>query len=360
MAKKSRQSEPQPPQPEKRPEPLEKASGLYETGKRIYQGVYVRWGRLPAVVVVVLVIMMILWWKWPDIKERPGVEPVMGWLEQLTPVEGPRQDQVLLPHVDPGKFTVFVADLDHDEGNNARDVIVSILEDTAGIRVDRLETVIPAGKTSEVEAGHERARKYLNDSGAGLLIWGARLSVDGRETVHLYITPRQTADLADPARPYELTPDLIIDPSFWGDLVQAVRLAVVAYVSADHSPKDCSNTSQQLSNLIDNVRQHVDGDRARNWSPSTRISIRLSLAEALRILGAITGRPEPFSDAVQLCRMAVAEAEPHSEAWARAQVELGVSVLSAASLKTPAEQISALSEALRSFHAALEVFRTGI
>jgi tetratricopeptide (TPR) repeat protein len=270
--------------------------------------------------------------------------------------------QVRLPHADPSKFTVLVAELDHDEGNSARDAIVIALENTAGIVVDRLDTAIPAGRTSEVEAGHECARKYLKDSGAKLLIWGTRLVVDGREIINLYLTPLQTADMPDTAKLYDLDPqpDLVIDPSFLGDLVQAVQLAVVNYVTTGHDTEQCSNSAQQLSTLIDDVHDRVDGDKANSWPPTTRISVRLSLAVALRTLGTITGSPEPFSEAVSVCRAAIAEARPNSEAWATAQVQLGTSQGYLVSWGTPAEKVRNLKEELKSFQAALGVFRTGV
>ncbi len=274
-------------------------------------------------------------------------------------VEGPRKDQVRIPHVDPTKFTVLVAQLDHDDGNGAQEAIVIALEDTAGIVVDRLNAAIPAGKTSEVEAGHLLARKYLKDSGAKLLIWGTFLVVDGRETINLYLTPLQTVDVPDTARLYELVPDLVIQPSFLGDLLQAIQLAVVDYVTTGHNTEPCSNTAQQLAILIDDVRQRVDGDKAKSWSPTTRISVRLSLAAALRTLGAITGSPEPDTDAISVCRTAMAEAKPHSEAWARAQLQLGMSYESLAAWGTPAERVRNPKEALESFRAALGVLGKG-
>lgn len=275
-------------------------------------------------------------------------------------VNGPRKDQVRLPHVDRNKFTVLVAELDHDNEGTAREAIIVALEDTAGIVVDRLHTAIPAGKTTEVEAGHERARKYLKDSGANLLIWGSRLMVNGRERINLYFTPLQAA-YPDTAKLYELDPqpDLVIDPAFLGDLVQAVQLAVVDYATTGHNKENCSNVAQQLRTLIDDVRQRVDGDRARSWSPTTHISVRLALAAALRTFGGTTGTQEPFTDAIGICRDAISEAKPRSEAWAASQVELGRSYLSLASWGTPEERVQNLKEALRSFRAALGVFRTG-
>ncbi len=266
-----------------------------------------------------------------------------------------------MPHADPSKFTVLVAELDHDEGNRARDAIVIALENTAGIVVDRLDTAIPAGGTSEVEAGHECARKYLKDSGAKLLIWGTRLVVDGREIINLYLTPLQSADIPDTAKLYGLDPqpDLVIDPSFLGDLVQAIQLAVVDYMTTGHDTENCSNTAQQLSTLIDDVRQRVEGDKARSWSPATRTSVRLSLAAALGTLGTITGSLEPVTDAVRICRAAIAEVKPHSEAWARAQFALGMSYFSLLLRGTFAEKVQNLKQALESFQAALGVFRTG-
>ncbi|MGB3552899.1 MAG: hypothetical protein WA993_19630, partial [Candidatus Binatus sp.] len=269
--------------------------------------------------------------------------------------------QVRLPRADPSKFTVLVAELDHDEGNSARDAIVTALGSTAGIVVDPLDTAIPAGGTSEVEAGHECARKYLKDSGAKLLIWGTRLVVNGREIINLFLTPLQSADMPDVAKLYGLDPqpDLVIDPSFLGDLVEAVQLAVVEYVATGQNAENCSNTGQQLSALIDDVRQRVEGDKARSWSPTTRISVRLSLAAALNTLGTITGSREPLTEAVSVCRAAIAEAKPHSEAWAKAQFELAASYIFLARWGTFAEKVRNLKEALESYRAAPGAFGTG-
>jgi hypothetical protein len=290
----------------------------------------------------------------------PDFLPNRGQL-LLQLVKGPQEDQVRLPRVDPSKFTVLVAELDHDDGNRAQETIVIALEDTAGIVVDRLDTAIPAGKTSEVEDGHRLARKYLKDSGANLLIWGSRVVVDGRDRFNLYFTPLQAAD-SDTAKLYmsDPPPDLVIDPSFLGDLVQAIQLAVVDYATTGHGTENCSSIAQQLSTLISDVRQRVDGDRARSWSPTTRISVRLSLAAALRTFSTITGTRGPSTDAVGLCLSAIAEAKPRSEAWAEAQFELGRSYIAVSRWGTPAERVESLKEALGSFRAALRVFRSGV
>jgi tetratricopeptide (TPR) repeat protein len=275
-------------------------------------------------------------------------------------VRGPQKDQVRLPKVDLSKFTVLVAELDHDKEDSAREAIVVALEDTAGIVVDRLDAVIPAGETSEVTAGHERARKYLNDSGAKLLIWGSRLVVDGHERINLYFTSLQPPD-TDTAKLYTLDPqpELVIDPSFLGNLVQAVQLAVVDYATAGHDTENCSNIARQLNDLIDDVRRRVNGDRARDWSPITRVSVRLSLAAALWTFGEITGTWEPFTDAIDVDRSAISEAKPRSEVWASAQFELGRSYLFLAEWETPAEKVQILKKALESFQSTLGVFRSG-
>ncbi len=269
-------------------------------------------------------------------------------------------EQVHLPQVDRSKFTVLVAELDHDDGNRAQEAIVAALEGTAGIVVDPLDAAIPAGKTSDVEAGHVLARKYLKQSGAKLLIWGSHLVVDGRETINLYLTPLQSADITDaPPRHYEFVPDLVIDPSFLGDLVQAIQLSVQDYVTTSHGTNDCSETAQQLSTLIDNVRERVDGDQSRSWSLSSRISVRLALAAALRTFGTITGNSEQDEDAVEVCRAAVAEAKPQSESWAIAQLQLGASYSALTKWGTQAEKSRNSKEALNSFREAAGVLRTG-
>jgi hypothetical protein len=263
-----------------------------------------------------------------------------------------------LPHADPNKFTVFVAELADDQQNTARNAIVIALQNTEGITIQLLSTSIAAEGSSEVEVGEERARKYLKQSGAELLIWGALLPIDGHETVHLYFTTLRTAGVEDLVGQYELQPSLIIDPSFWGDLVDSIRLAVVS--SATTTAHDnCSKISQQLKALIEAVSRSIDGAGAQYWPTSTRMSVRLSLARALINLGFLTGKREPFQEAVELCRSAIAASASNSKTGAAAEVLLAASLSGASQFDAPSEAAQDMTEASENNRLAIRSLTPG-
>jgi hypothetical protein len=83
MAKKGTSHEARADKPaEKLPEPLEQARSL----KQLYVWVRKRWGRVAAVAAVCFLVAAVVWWKWPEIKERPGIAQVVAWFAQLTPI----------------------------------------------------------------------------------------------------------------------------------------------------------------------------------------------------------------------------------------------------------------------------------
>jgi hypothetical protein len=107
---------------EELPEPLKKASGLLNAGKQLYVRVEKRWGRGAAIAVIGLLVGLVggllVWWKWPDIKQRPGIEQVVEWVKQLTPV----------PTCSGQNFCVAVADLQNDSDNHFSGWIVDAVE----------------------------------------------------------------------------------------------------------------------------------------------------------------------------------------------------------------------------------------
>ena len=172
MAKKGTSPKPRADKPsEKLPEPLEEASGLVNAGKQLYVWVRKRWGRVAAVAAVCLLGVALVWWGWPELRERPGVEQVVEWFEQLTPI----------PTCSGQNFCVAVAELQRDPDNKFGDRVadeVEKLQDivspqegggqgaSAGIEVIRIpRTISTAGnktRTAETNALIE-ARHYLKN-----------------------------------------------------------------------------------------------------------------------------------------------------------------------------------------------------
>src|SRR5215472_17133145 len=124
MAKKGTSPKPRADKPsEKLPEPLEEASGLVNAGKQLYVWVRKRWGRIAAVAAVCLLGTALIWWGWPELRERPGIELLVEWFEQLTPI----------PTCSGQNFCVAVADLQNDSDNKFGGAIVDAVENLQDI-----------------------------------------------------------------------------------------------------------------------------------------------------------------------------------------------------------------------------------
>jgi len=70
--------------PDKLPAPFEGARGLYETTGGIYRWLRLRWGALPSAVLVAVLPIALLWWYWPDIRERPGVDSLVAYIDTFS------------------------------------------------------------------------------------------------------------------------------------------------------------------------------------------------------------------------------------------------------------------------------------
>lgn len=186
---------------EKLPEPLEEASGLVKAGKQLYVWVRKRWGRVAASVAVLLLGVVLVWWEWPELRERPGIERVVAWFEQLTPI----------PTCSGRNFCVAVAELQKDPNDKFGDAIVDAVENLqgeitgpegtgkgepyTGIEVTRIpRTLSTAGnKTRAAEAGAvSKARRYLEKSHADLIIWGVVVEVGEKSAPRIFWTTSET------------------------------------------------------------------------------------------------------------------------------------------------------------------------
>jgi hypothetical protein len=179
MAKKGHLEPPQAGEPPGMlPEPLEQASGLLNAVRQVYA-----WGRkhglIAGVAAVCRLLAVLIWWGWPELKERPGIEPLAEWLKEImTP----------LPACAGQNFCVTVANLQKDTDDRFGGAIVDAVENLqslaspqegekthAGIDVVRVpRTISTAGNNTLLAQTNAlaKAQRYLAKSHADLIIWG--------------------------------------------------------------------------------------------------------------------------------------------------------------------------------------------
>jgi hypothetical protein len=108
----------------KLPEPLEQASGLLNAVRQLYAWVRKRWGRAAGGLIVCGVLVALVWWGWPELKERPGIEPLAEWFEEIiTPI----------PACGGQNFCVAVANLQNDPDDKFGAAIVDAVENLQDI-----------------------------------------------------------------------------------------------------------------------------------------------------------------------------------------------------------------------------------
>jgi hypothetical protein len=181
---------------EKLPEPLEEASGLVKASRQLYVRVRKRWGRVAGIATVCLLVVVVVWWKWPELKERPGIEPLVEWFEQLTPI----------PVCSGQNFCVAVADLQNDSDNKFGGAIVDAVENLQGIASPQVRrgqgtstgievihipwTISTAGNKTRIAEANAfvEARRYLEKSHADLVIWGIVISLGEKSAPRIFWT----------------------------------------------------------------------------------------------------------------------------------------------------------------------------
>src|SRR6266478_546396 len=112
------------------------------------------------------------WWNWETIKTRAGVAGAVDWISQKA-----------LPKCPPGFFCVAIAHLENDDRRDYEGLIVDALSPLEGVQVlrfDRTITLEGPRPQESVSAGHEKARRYLQKSGAQLLVWGKIQKREGK------------------------------------------------------------------------------------------------------------------------------------------------------------------------------------
>ncbi len=289
---------------------------LMNAGKRLYQRV----GLLRFLALALLVFALATWWRWDKIRILPGMPTLLTWLSQEA-----------LPKADPQRFTVAVAHLDNDPDRQHERLLVEALQEIEGIHILRFDrTISLAGSQPEqsVKAGHDRARAYLEESGAHVLIWGTVLVGGNRSLPKLYWTPTRELELKKEFGRYQPTEDLNLPSIFWSDLGDILGLLVSTY-SAEFHAQEGHFVADKLSPFIERVRRLVDASkRQERWSTETRAEIQFILAGSLQTLGEQTGRNEPLEEAVGTYHEVLQEytRERVPLQWATTQNNLGTAL----------------------------------
>jgi hypothetical protein len=150
--------------------------------KRRFRGwVYQRFGIKGLVALAVLGLAIACWTPWDNIRAWPGVSDI------------PRDT---VPKSDPQRFSVLVATLSGDPDDAIGNQIFEVLKEFQGIQALPLDrTLAPTGRIDEDEeiAAGERAREYLKQSGASVLIWGSVLDRD-KKIARLFLTTSSSAE----------------------------------------------------------------------------------------------------------------------------------------------------------------------
>ena len=257
------------------------------------------------------------WWNWEAIRVLPGVSPFLKWM-----FEQP------IPPVDPERFAVAIAHLEHDKDHYYEMLIIEALKDFAGeersiqiLRFDRTISLTSTQPEKDEQAGHDKAREYIQASGADVLIWGMLHHLGDQSAPRLYWTMSQKVKRAEQA--YQLEkfklPDL-----FWDQLVEVLRLVVAAHY-IEFFAQEGHFTANRLAPFIERVRKLRQIQNQQGWAADTRAEVGFFFAYALSIFGRQTGKNEFQEEAVAIYTEVLRES-PREQVpfeWATVQNNLG-------------------------------------
>ncbi|HEX5747415.1 MAG TPA: tetratricopeptide repeat protein [Archangium sp.] len=307
-----------------------------------HHGLYRRFGTWGLVTLALVSLGFFVQWNW----DKVSTLPLLSQLVELLSREKS-------PPASARKFTVAVAHLENDEGQEYERLIRDTLNGYAGIEVIQVDREVMskhAVSGERLEAGHARARKYLEKTGADMLIWGTVLQVGGQSTSKLFLTDSLGLNRKHSGR---YAPENLSLPSlFWDELEQVLRLRVLTQ-SADLQAVQGRFAAEKLKPLVEKVRHLLESSEGQGWSVETRASMRVLLADALLRMGTYAGEGQELVAAVAAYRAALAERPRDREplAWARTQNNLGLVL---ATLGSKERSRARLEEAVGAFRAALE------
>jgi hypothetical protein len=96
-----------------------------------------------------------------------------------------------IPPADPKRFTILVAHLTDDDGGRLERIIRTTLAEVPGVRVLGINDTLDPNENSGLEAGHEKARRWLKASTADVAIWVRRFT-QAHRSKQSYFLPDQS------------------------------------------------------------------------------------------------------------------------------------------------------------------------
>jgi tetratricopeptide (TPR) repeat protein len=229
-----------------------------------------------------------------------------------------------LPRADSHRFSVGVAHLEYDESYEFEDFLGESIHNfdrktgVEPLRFDR--TICLEGQPEEAEKrGHEKARQYLRESGAQVLVWGA---VRGKKAVRLYWTSSTSGRESESAY---LPKDFELPTVLQKDLMDILKLIILTQ-SAQYFPREGHYITDQLAPFIERVRQlMIERAQQTGWDVDTLAGVNLLLANAQATFGDQKGDNRSLKEAVTAYDEALKEwtRERAPLKWAMTQNNLG-------------------------------------
>jgi tetratricopeptide (TPR) repeat protein len=300
--------------------------------KNLYQRVY-GWirrhlgRRAAAAFVAILLVLYYAPGILPKIREyleiAPGVSTASEWLHDVT---NP------LPKADPARFSIALVHLQNDTGHNlelslAREL--KTFDRAVGVKFLQFDRQIDLrDQTDDSEkAGHEKARRYLKESGAQALIWGTIWTVGGQSAAQLFYTTLEESRNSEQA--YQPPQDLKLQlPAVQRrDLIDVLGL-VVATQGVRFWHQEGHFIADQLRPFIARVSRLRSESGGQDWAAETRARVDFILAYSLQIFGDQKGDDSSLGEAVALYNEALKEYTRKRVplGWAMTQNSLGIAL----------------------------------
>jgi tetratricopeptide (TPR) repeat protein len=289
--------------------------------KKLITGwVFKHFGRSGVWILACALCLGIIWFDWKDIKDAPGVEPIVTRITEKP-----------LPSAVAGKFNIAVAHLQNDEANQTEQQIresLSEFKSVTTLSFDRLIAFHTGNADIDERKGHELARRLLKESAADVLIWGVVVKDAGKSDVpKLYWTPARDLPTVPSMGRYEASEGLRLPQVFWRDLTQILGL-LVAKSNAEFLVQKGSYQADQLEPFIERVRALLQSSDATQWNAYQRAQVLLILGNALTTYAEQSGRNEALTEAVSDLRESLTQLTRAKAPldWASAQTKLGVAL----------------------------------
>ncbi len=261
-----------------------------------------------------------------------------------------------IPKADPARFSIALAHLQNDDGQNMEGFIARALKNfdrPLGIQFlqfDRTINLKDQSDTSE-RAGHEQARRYLKDSGAQALIWGSVWTINGKSEAQLYYTTAEAGVSSVQAYNPE---DFKLPAVDRQELTELLGLRVATQF-AGFMAENGSPNAGELVLLINKVQMLLNGAGSQDWNSGTRTSVNLLLGDALLAFGQQADSADALNAAAAIYRNELNHWDRKRLLldWAVTQNNLGIALWS---LGEEEANTTRLEQAVTAFHEVLKEF----